>query len=96
MTRTYDEQREEGAAMIIAEAQSLAETSGGRLISAIFDRGLGMKHLECHLLELATEHMTVAVSFTDDMLADFPSGVGTGRTIRLIRRGVEELLAETK
>ncbi|MCM0083949.1 hypothetical protein L4X63_20410 [Geomonas sp. Red32] len=93
MSDLYDEQRREGAAMIVSEAHRMADAKGIKLTSSTFDGGLPLKNRDAHILTLATGGKAVEVRFSDEMLADFPGGVGTRPTLDKILIGINELAA---
>ena len=92
MTAAYDEQRSEGARLILRKAQDLAAAAGIELTRIAFDDGREFVSREHHVLTLAMGEKVVRIGLSDEALADYPGGAGTEATVAMLCCGVNELL----
>lgn len=92
MTEDSQEQRMEGAKLIIARANAIAIEKGVEIADYIWNQRRGIDNGENHALELKSNSgKTVRASFSREELEDYPGRVGTEKTDSKLRKMIDEL-----
>ena len=93
---SYQQQRQEGANLIIQKANQLAQNNGLQIDKIEWNHCQPIVDRANHVLSITANGKTVKREFPDEWLADYPGRVGTEKAnavlsgiIRELRQGVD-------
>jgi hypothetical protein len=88
---TYDQQRLDGARLIVERAIELAKAQGITLEKTEWDHGRAIGNRTKHTLSLTAKGKTITGELPDEWLADYPGRVGTEKATMMLKEMVRSL-----
>lgn len=77
MSDIYQQQRQEGAKLMVQKVNALAQNNGLKIDKIEWNYGQPITSRSTHVLSVTANGKTIKDEFPDEWLADYPGHVGT-------------------